>query len=833
MQWKATAALAAATVGLTLAGLSAAGEPGQAPATPPVRPAATRPAPRPPASSAAPAVPAVAAPAMTPAAQSELVATYCATCHSERAKAGGLSLASFSAMRAHESPDTAEKMVRKLRAGMMPPAGAKRPPDGALDGLLHALEARMDEFAAVNPNPGWRPFQRLNRAEYGRAVRDLLAVDVDVSALLPPDTISHGFDNVADAQTFSPTLLEGYLRAASRVTALAVGDPESSASEATYSLPKTASQLARADGAPLGTRGGLSVPHTFPADGDYVFRLDFFAEPLGILFGNTAAGEQIEVSIDGARVALFDIDPRMNESTTGLALKTAPIHVVAGAHRLTAAFLQRFEGPVNDLVAPIEHTLADTEIGIAVGITTLPHLRNLAVVGPHRVTGVSDTPSRRRVFSCRPTTAADETACATSIVRGLATTAFRRPPTDTEVGRLLRFYEAGRRDRSFETGVAKAVEAILASPQFLFRLEDTPATAKPGLPYRLADLDLASRLSFFVWGAGPDLELLNLAAQGKLTAAALDRQVTRMLADPRSDALATRFAAQWLRLQDLDEVSPDPILYPYYDRTLAQALQKETELFVASVVRDDRSVLDLLNADYSYVNDRVARHYGIAGVTGPQFRRVTLPEPRRGILGQGSVLTLTSIADRTSPVQRGKWIMEVLLGSPPPPPPPNEPALEETKGTSGGKVLSVRERMEEHRKNPACTSCHKVIDPLGLALEHFDATGRYRIKDNEVPVDAVGDLYDGTRMEGAAGLRAALLKHKDAFLLSFTEHLMTYALGRRLEPSDMPAVRQVIRRAAARDYRIAGFVQGVVATDQFQKSVVRVNAPLTTEQGQR
>jgi hypothetical protein len=336
-----------------------------------------------------------------------------------------------------------------------------------------------------------------------------------------------------------------------------------------------------------------------------------------------------------------------------------------------------------------------------------------------------------------------------------------------------------------------------------------------------------------VWGAGPDPALLDLAAHGKLTAAALDRQVARMLADARSDALATRFAAQWLRLQDLDEVSPDPILYPYYDRTLALALQKETELFFASVVRDDRSVLDLLTADYSYVNDRVARHYGIGGVTGPQFRRVTLPEPRRGLLGQGSVLTLTSIADRTSPVQRGKWIMEVLLGSPPPPPPPNVPALEETKGTSGGKVLSVRERMEEHRKNPACTSCHKVIDPLGLALEHFDATGRYRIKDNEVPVDAVGDLYDGTRMEGAAGLRAALLKHQDAFLLSFTEHLMTYALGRRLEPSDMPAVRQVIRRAAARDYRIAAFVQGIVATDQFQKSVIRPAAPVTTDVGQQ
>ena len=381
--------------------------------------------------------------------------------------------------------------------------------------------------------------------------------------------------------------------------------------------------------------------------------------------------------------------------------------------------------------------------------------------------------------------------------------------------------------------MAKAVEAILASPQFLFRLEDTPATARPGQPYRLADLELASRLSFFVWGGGPDPALVDVAARGRLDGAALEKQVARMLADPRAEALATRFAAQWLRLQDLDEVSPDPILYPYYDRTLAQALQKETELFVASLVRDDRSVLELLTADYSFVNERVARHYGIPGVTGPQFRRVTLPEPRRGLLGQGSILTLTSIADRTSPVQRGKWILEVLLGSPPPPPPPNVPALEETSGTSGGKVLSVRERMEEHRKNPACTSCHKVIDPLGLALEHFDATGRYRIKDNEVPVDAVGDLYDGTRMDGAAGLRAALLKHQDAFLLSFTEHLMTYALGRRVDASDMPAVRQVIRQAAARNYAISAFVQGVVATDQFQKSVVRADAPLTTLEMQR
>jgi hypothetical protein len=507
------------------------------------------------------------------------------------------------------------------------------------------------------------------------------------------------------------------------------------------------------------------------------------------------------------------------------------VHVTAGPHRVAAAFLRQFEAPVDDILAPQDYTLADSQIGSSFGITTLPHVRDFAISGPFNVTGVSETVSRRRIFSCRPTSAADEDPCARSIVRGLSTKAFRRAPTDREVTRLMRFYEQGRGGATFERGVTKAVEAILASPQFLFRLEDTPTDARPGQPYRLSDGEIASRLSFFVWGAAPDQTLREVAAQGKLApAGALDRQVTRMLADPRAEALATRFASQWLRLQDLDDVSPDPILYPYYDRSLGQALQKETELFVASLVRDDKTVLDLLTADYTYANDKVAKHYGIPGVVGGHYRRVALPPERRGILGHASVLTLTSIATRTSPVQRGKWIMEVLLASPPPAPPPNVPALEDTKGAANGRLLSVRERMEQHRANPACQSCHKVIDPLGLALEHFDATGRYRIKDNGVSVDAVGDLYDGTRMEGADGLRSALLKHKDAFLLSFAEHLMTYALGRRVEPADMPAVRGVIRAAARQDYRISAFVRGVVASEPFQKSVVREAAP-TTEAG--
>ncbi len=758
---------------------------------------------------------------------SELVAQYCATCHSDRGKAGQLSLAGWTPQRADGMRGTTEKMIKKLRAGMMPPPGARRPDDQALSTFAASLEARMDQLAAANPDPGWRPFQRLNRAEYAREVKQLLDLDVDVTAFLPADTISNGFDNVADVQTFSPTLMEGYLRAASRIAMLAVGDPESSASQATYKLPKTASQLGRADGAPLGTRGGISVEHTFPADGDYIFSMDLFAEPLGLLYGSTATGEKIEVSLDGARVALYDINPRMSEEKTGLSIKTPLTHVPAGTHRVTAAFIQRFEGLINDLIAPIDHTMADTEIGTAFGITTLPHLRSLNIIGPRNVTGVSDTSSRRRIFTCRAVSQAEEATCAAEIVRHLATQAFRRPVSEKDFSRLMTFFDRGRKQRSFEYGVTKAIEAILASPQFLFRVEEQPrlrsASADATSPapvgaYRLGDYELASRLSFFLWAAGPDAELLKVAGQGRLTApGGLTQQTKRMLASPRADALSTRFASQWLRLQDLERVIPDPIVFPYSDQTLSIALKKETELFFDSLVRDDRSLFDLLNADYTFVNERTARHYGIPNVTGNEFRRVTVPEYRRGILGHGSVLTLTSIATRTSPVMRGKWVMEVLLGTSPPPPPPNVPALEETKGTAdSGRSLSVRQRMEQHRSNPACTSCHRVIDPLGLALDNFDVTGKWRINDGDVPVDASGTVFDGTTIEGPTGLRAAVLRHQDAFLTSFTESLMTYALGRRVEAADMPAVRRIIRHAATRDYRLSAFINGVIDSAAFQ-----------------
>jgi len=787
--------------------------------TPAPSPAAARPSPAQRTSTAPKTVPAHSSLLPTSGSQTALVKEYCVACHNDRGKAGGLSFVAFDAARAADHAEVTEKMIRKLRLGMMPPAGAKRPPPELVTALVEALEVRMDAAAALAPHSGWRPFQRLNRAEYKRAVKDLLAIDVDAAAYLPADTISDGFDNIADAQTFSPTLLAAYLRAAARVTALAVGDPEAAPSETNYKVPKTASQWRRVEGAPFGTRGGLSVVHTFPADGEYVFRFDLHGNADGVLFGGPTAGEQLEISVNGARVALFDINPRMTEATTGLTLKSAPIQIAAGPQRVTAAFLQRFEGPVVDLLAPIDHTLADTQIGVAFGITTLPHLKDLSIVGPLRTTGISETPSRRKVFSCRPTSPAEEKPCPQEIVRRVATDAFRGPVAESDFATLMRLYEEERTSRGFEAGIASAIEAILASPQFLFRLEPARAATAGARRYRIGDRELASRLSFFLWGTAPDAALLKVATAGRLSVPAeLEKQMRRMLADPRSEALATRFASQWLRLNDVDEMLPDALLYPYFDHSLGQALKRETELFFDSIVREDRSVLDLLTADYTFVNERIARHYGIPNVTGPQFRRVAVPNYRRGILGHGSILVLTSVADRTSPVMRGKWVMEVLLGSPPPPPPPNVPTFEETKAAVGAKLLSVRERMEEHRRNPACTACHRVIDPLGLALENFDVTGKWRIKDNEVPVDATGVLYDGTPMNGPDGLRQALLKYQPIVLVNFTERLLTYALGRRLTASDMPAVRTIVRGAARDGHRMSSFILGVVRSAAFQST---------------
>jgi hypothetical protein len=474
-------------------------------------------------------------------------------------------------------------------------------------------------------------------------------------------------------------------------------------------------------------------------------------------------------------------------------------------------------------VSPIEYTLADTQIGeFGYGVTTLPHIRDFSITGPHVVTGISETPRRRRIFSCRPTSSADERTCAASIFKRLATQAYRQPATTGEVEPLLKFYEQGRKDGGFEGGIRLGLQAILISPRFLFRIEEAPTQPVSGGTYRIADLELASRLSFMLWDAGPDAELLKAAAAGGLrTTAGLDAQVRRMLSDPRSEALSTRFAAQWLRLQDVDKIRPDALLFTAYDEKLAQSFKRETELLFNSIVREDRNVLDVLTADYTFVNERLARHYGIPGIVGDTFRRVALGpdrEYRRGILGHGSVLLMTSVADRTSPVQRGKWILEVLLGSPPPPPPPNVPTLDDGKAVVGARRLSTRERMEEHRKSAACASCHRVIDPLGLALENFDVTGQWRIKDNGVVVDSNGDLYDGTKIAGPDGLRQALLAHSETVLRTFTENLMAYSLGRRVEYFDQPTIRSTVRKAEANDNRFSSLVLGIVNSAAFQRS---------------
>ncbi len=776
--------------------------------------------------------PAVAHPAATttmlPAEQTALVKTYCATCHTDRGKerTGNLSFQNFDAAKLEDNGEVTEKMIRKLRAGMMPPPGAKRPEPAVITALAASFETRMDRHAALNPNPGSRPFQRLNRAEYANAVKDLLDVDVDVSTYLPPDTISHGFDNVADSQSFSPTLMDGYLRAASQISRLAVGDRTASASSVTYKLPRASSQMRRVDGAPMGTRGGTSVVHTFPADGHYVLKASLHYEPLGGLAGRNSMTaydikEQVEFSVNGERVALYDLNTRMSETDpkNGLELVTPPVYIKAGPQRVTAAFVQKLDGPVDDLLMPLENTLAD--VSITWGVTMLPHLRDFVVQGPLDVTGVSDTPSRLKIFSCRPTAKSEEESCATDIIKKLSTQAFRGAPTAADLQDAMKFYEQGREKGGFENGIRLAVQSILMSPRFLFRLEEQPAGIRAA-SYRIGDEDLASRLSFFLWGTVPDAELLKAASLGSLkTQAGIEKQVRRMLNDPRAEALSTRFASQWLRLQDLDKINPDYLLYPQYDDTLAKAMKKETELFFDSIVREDRPLLDLITADYSFVNERLAIHYGIPNITGPAFQRVTLPPYRRGLLGQGSILTLTSVADRTSPVQRGKWVMEVLLASPPPPPPPNVPALDDSvKASEGGKMLSTRERMEQHRANPSCNSCHRVIDPLGLALDNFDVTGAWRIKDNEVPVDVNGVLYDGTPMEGPAGLRAALLKHQDMFLTGFTESLMTYATGRRIAYTDMPTIRAIVRDAAKKDNKLSAFVLGVVNSPAFKMGAV-------------
>jgi hypothetical protein len=782
---------------------------------------------------------------MTIDARAALVEKYCAGCHNEKLKSGNMSLAEWDAAHPEKTPELTEKIIRKVRVGLMPKAPSSRPNAETTRAFVSALETAMDKGAASRPNPGSRPFQRLTRDEYARSVYDLLGLRVDIAKFLPPDSLSDGLDNIADSQAFSPALMEGYIRAADRISREALGDPKASPTSEVYKLPRTASQLRHVDGAPFGTRGGISTQYNFLADGEYSFRSLLHSTSQGGLFGNVA-DEQLEVSIDGQRVSLLPIDLNLSEGlATSLNVYSGKVFVKAGPHRVSAAFIQKHSEIVEDNIAEIEHTLGNSDIGSDLDLTEYAHLREFEITGPYQVTGVSETPVRKRIFSCRPLSSAEELPCATKILTNLARRAYRRPVTAEDMEGLMNFYEQGRKNADFESGIRLGLQAVLTSLDFVFKLEKLPPGVKTGQIYRVDDMALATRLSYFLWGMPPDDALIAVAAERRLRdPLVLQKQVERMLADPRSESLATKFAGQWLHLPDLENLHPDLYYYPLYDHTLATGLKRETELFFDSIVREDRNVVDLLTADYTFVNERVAKHYGIPNIRESTFRRVKVPQDyRRGLLGKGAILALTSVADRTSPVLRGKWVMGVLLGTPPPPPPPSVPKLDETSAVSDGKTLTVRERMEVHRKNPTCNSCHQLIDPIGLALENFDVTGMWRdrdatyaIGDDGIRIHTAGDLidpttklFDGTVMKGPANLREALVNHSDAFIQNLTEKLMAFAIARRTEYYDMPIIRAIDREAAKNNNRFSSLVLGIVKSPAFQMR--QAASPAATDAG--
>ena len=739
---------------------------------------------------------------------------YCVTCHNDQLQTAGLRLDVVDVSDVTQRADLWEEVVRKLRTRAMPPPPRPRPDAATYEAFASYLESSLDRAAALNPNPGATDaFHRLNRTEYQNAIRDLLALEIDSRSLLPAEDAAFGFDNNADALSFSPVLFERYVSAASRVARLAIGDPGVRPALKTYEASRLLLQDGRmSEDLPFGSGGGMAIRHHFPLDGEYDLKVN-------LQQARARGARQLDVRLDGERIKLFTVgggrgtDQQQQESTPADQLEVRFL-ATAGTHVVGVTFLERTLAPEG--LRPPHLPVANisggsTELGVSSVEIGGPY------EGPYEATARGDSPSRSRVFTCRPATNQDEEPCAEQILGTLAQRAFRRPVRDADVETLMGFYEAGRRGGDFDTGIQTALERILVDPEFLFRIIREPVDHAPGTAYRLSDLELASRLSFFLWSSIPDDELLDVAARGEIgDPAVLETQIQRMLADARSDALVSNFAAQWLFLRNLRVVAPDVNAFPEFDDNLRQAFQRETELFLGSQIREDRSVADLLAADYTFVNERLARHYGIPNVYGNRFRRVTLvDEQRRGLLGQGSILTVTSYATRTSPVVRGKWLLENILGAPPPPPPPNVPELPE--GDAGGQPASVRERMEQHRRNPVCASCHSTIDPLGFALENFDAIGKWRATglDGE-PIDASGTLPDGRAFVGPAGLRDLLLSRREEFVSTATEKLLTYALGRGLEYYDAPAVRAIMRDAAPNEYRWSSIILGIAKSTPFQ-----------------
>jgi len=777
-----------------------------------------------------------------PIAPRALLDTYCVTCHNQRTKTAGLMFDTMDLAKLPEHGDVWEKTVRKLRGGMMPPPGVRRPDQASVDSMVSWLERSLDEAAAAHPNPGRVALHRLNRAEYAAAIEDLLGIKIDPAALLPKDDEAEGFDNVASVLTVSPSFLDQYISAARVVSARAVGNPAARPGSQTYRPTRGSDQSLRVDGLPLGTRGGLLVEHLFPADGDYKFNIPNMAIA-GYVRGMEYKHTLI-VTIDGVKVFqntiggeddIKAIDQQQAPAVAAINSRflDIPVKVTAGPHKVGVTFVARTYAEPDEVLHSFRPSAGEDRI---------PRIGSLEIQGPFNPTGVSQTPSRARVFVCQPKSASDELPCAKTILSALARKAYRRPITNADLDAPIQFYSAARALGDFDTAIRDALPTILASPKFLYRAERSPAGLAPGSIHAIGDVELASRLSFFLIGRAPDDELLTVAERRTLTTpTVLEAQVRRLLADPRSESLVTSFAFQWLKMRALEEIDPDPIIFPNFDDSLRAAFRREMELFVDSILREDRPVLELLTANHTFVNERLALHYGIPDVRGDRFRRVTLTDANRwGLLGKGAVLLTTSYANRTAPVLRGAWILENLLGTPPSPPPPDVEAFQENK--DGEKQRSVREIMEQHRAKPSCNACHGVMDPLGFSLENFDAIGEWRAEDRYAgtAIDASGKLVDGTAVNSPADLRVALTRRPEQFVQTLTERLMTYALGRTVDYYDMPAVRKIVREAARDQYRFSSIVMGIVRSDAFRMRMVpeaerpsSSTASLTSDQDRR
>ncbi len=778
----------------------------------------------------APGAQAATAAAVSATSSRALLNAYCVTCHNEKLKTAGLMLDKADVQRVGAGADTWEKVVQKIRSGAMPPAGARRPDKPTFEGFVTWLERELDREAAAHPNPGRPADHRLNQLEYSNAIRDLLALNIDAGSLLPADESDHGFDNIADVLSISPTLLERYMFAAQKISRLAVGDPKIGPAIETFSISRSLRQDERMhEELPVGTRGGALIRHYFPLDGEYAVKIRLGRNYTDSSIRAIETREQIDVLLDRAPITRFTIggecvgskEPKCSRTTTGYGTPAYELTAddalqirfaaKAGMHSLGVAFVKKgamTEGPGATLLPP-RHSSST----YAAPRMDMDYVR---LEGPFNPTGPGDTPSRRQIFICQPARLSEEESCAKKILTALTRRAYRRPINEADVEPLLPFYRSGRREGNFEAGIQAALGRLLVSPQFLFRMERDPASVEPGGFYRISDLELASRLSFFLWSSIPDDQLLDVAAHGKLKdPKILEAQVRRMLADARATTMVNNFGDQWLFLRNMKAVDPDANAFPDFDDNLREAFRRETELFLESQMREDRPLAELLTANYTFANERLARFYGIRNVYGTHFRRVQTDPRRAGLLGHGSILTVTSYATRTSPVLRGKYLLDNILGAPPPPPPPNVPPLPETSARDGAEV-SMRERMEAHRQNAICATCHQRMDPLGFALENFDAIGKWRTTEGHAAIDASGVLPDGTKFGGPDEFRTALMAHRDEFVRTFTEKLLTYALGRAVAYYDMPALRAILREAAPSDDRWSSLILGIVKSEPFQ-----------------